>query len=76
MDDVILTRRSAPCRSLCQVVVVVICIGILLSYPIQAYVPVEILWPYVERRFRPLKHPVAAELGFRTAIVLFTCTYQ
>ncbi|XP_034243876.1 proton-coupled amino acid transporter-like protein CG1139 isoform X2 [Thrips palmi] len=57
---------------LCQVVVVVICVGILLSYPIQAYVPVEILWPHVERRFRPLKHPVAAELAFRSGLVLFT----
>lgn len=57
---------------LCQVVLVFICIGILLSYPIQAYVPFEILWPYVERRFHPLKYPVAAELAFRAVFVLFT----
>lgn len=57
---------------LCQVVVVGICISILLSYPIQAYVPVEILWPHVQKRLRPLKHPTVAELAFRFTFVLFT----
>ncbi|KAE8749660.1 hypothetical protein FOCC_FOCC003647 [Frankliniella occidentalis] len=57
---------------LCQVIKTGICVAILLSYPIQAYVPFEIIWPSIERRFQPLKHPVAAELTFRFAIVLFT----
>ncbi|KAK3930008.1 Proton-coupled amino acid transporter 4 [Frankliniella fusca] len=57
---------------LCQVIKTGICVGILFSYPIQAYVPFEILWPHIEKRFRPLKHPVAAEMTFRFAIVFFT----
>lgn len=57
---------------LCQVIRVGVSIAILLSYPIQAYVPVEMIWPWIERRFRPLRNPVAAEIAFRSAIVLFT----
>ncbi|KAE8740835.1 hypothetical protein FOCC_FOCC013627 [Frankliniella occidentalis] len=57
---------------LCQVIKVGLCIGILFTYPIQAFVPFEIMWPAVERRFRPLRYPVAAELAFRSAVVLLT----
>lgn len=61
---------------LCQVIKVGICIGILLTYPLQAYIPIEIIWPGLERRYGPFKRPLLTEIAFRTAFVLFTCEFS
>ncbi len=62
------------CCRLCQVIKVGLCVGIIFTYPIQAFVPFEIMWPVVEKRLQPLRYPVASELAFRSAVVFFTCT--
>lgn len=53
-----------------------LCVGILGTYPIQAYVPVEVLRPSVLRLVRGLgchAGTSAVDLGLRIAVVLFTC---
>lgn len=73
-DDVkgSLTLNVDQTTVLGQVLRVSLCLGIMGTYPLQAYVPIEILWPAVERRLRPLRHPALAELALRTCVVLFT----
>ncbi|XP_034255535.1 proton-coupled amino acid transporter 1 isoform X2 [Thrips palmi] len=67
-----LTLNLEQTSVLCQVLRVSLCLGIMGTYPLQAYVPIEILWPSIERRFRPLRHPALAELALRACVVLFT----
>ncbi|XP_039287467.1 proton-coupled amino acid transporter 4-like [Nilaparvata lugens] len=55
-----------------EIVQLNICFGILLSYTLQFYVPIKIIWPHVERKFAPMKHPVLCEKLFRTAFVIGT----
>lgn len=61
--------------SLSQVVKLIIALGILLTFSLQFYIPIVIMWPKVVKRFGPFQHPVFAELGFRTLLVLLTCKY-
>ncbi|XP_019866091.1 proton-coupled amino acid transporter 1 isoform X2 [Aethina tumida] len=57
---------------LAQSVKVVIPLGILLTYSLQFYIAVDILWPPVLEKFGPVKYPVFAELSFRSLLVLLT----
>ncbi|KAL3285189.1 hypothetical protein HHI36_019307 [Cryptolaemus montrouzieri] len=57
---------------LAQSVKIIISLGILLTYPLQFYIPVDVIWPVVLRNIGDLKYPVAGELIFRTILVLFT----
>lgn len=34
------------------------------------------MWPMVQARFGPFKHPIYMELGFRCALVVVTCKYN
>lgn len=61
---------------LSHVLMVGLCLAIMGTYPLQAYVPVDILWPPLSRRLGGSgpcgRHPVLAELGFRSCLVIFT----
>jgi len=49
--------------------------GIICTYTLQFYVPVEILWPKVEKKFGPFKSPLLWDTGLRVVLVLITCKY-
>ncbi|KRT82828.1 Amino acid transporter, partial [Oryctes borbonicus] len=51
---------------LVQALLILVCIQVLFSYPVQLYVPVTILWPMVVERYGPFKHNLRNLLCFRT----------
>lgn len=57
---------------LSQCVKLTIALGMLLTYALQMYVPVRILWPGVEERVGPFNRPVLYEILFRSFLVLVT----
>lgn len=57
---------------LAQAVKAIISLGILFTFALQFYIPVVIMWPMVQARFGPFKHPIYMELGFRCALVVVT----
>ncbi|XP_025836729.1 proton-coupled amino acid transporter 1 isoform X2 [Agrilus planipennis] len=57
---------------LAQSVKVIIPLGILLSYALQFYIPIDIMWPPVNESLGPFKFPIFAELSFRALFVLLT----
>ncbi|XP_063393374.1 proton-coupled amino acid transporter-like protein CG1139 [Cydia fagiglandana] len=66
-----LTLNMAPGHILSTVVQGLIALAMLLTYPLQFYVPVAIAWPGLRRKVGA-GSPVAKELGFRAALVLLT----
>lgn len=58
--------------SLAQSVKVMIAVAIFLTYSLQFYVPMEIIWKAVKHRFT--KHPTQVEYGIRTVLVIMTGT--
>lgn len=61
------------CCRLAQTVKVMISLGILFTFALQFYIPIDIMFPAVSNRFGPFKHPVFTELAFRAFFVLVTC---
>ena len=60
--------------SLAQVVQIMMATAIFLTYPLQCYVAVDILWTtYLSPRVDNKKYRVASEFGIRIGIVLLTC---
>ncbi|XP_067003603.2 proton-coupled amino acid transporter-like protein pathetic isoform X2 [Anabrus simplex] len=57
---------------LSQCIKLAIALGILLTYALQMYVPVRIIWSGVEKHYGPFKHPVFCEIAFRTVLVTVT----
>lgn len=57
---------------LAQTVKVMISLGILFTFALQFYIPIDIMFPAVSNRFGPFKHPVFTELAFRAFFVLVT----
>ncbi|XP_030758144.1 proton-coupled amino acid transporter 2 [Sitophilus oryzae] len=58
---------------LAQSVKVIIPCGILLTYALQFYIAVDIIWPNILKLLGPnVKYPVFAELTFRSFLVLIT----
>ncbi|XP_045610493.1 proton-coupled amino acid transporter-like protein pathetic [Procambarus clarkii] len=57
---------------LAEAVKIAMALSVLLTYPLQMYVPFEILIPSVTRRFTTKKGKLVAEYAFRTAMVLLT----
>ncbi|KAK9882050.1 hypothetical protein WA026_018900 [Henosepilachna vigintioctopunctata] len=66
------TLNLPPNEVLAQCVKIIISLGILLTYSLQFYIPVEIMWPTVLNYIGDTKHPVYAELVFRTLLVIIT----
>jgi len=58
---------------LSKVVISSMMFGIICTYTLQFYVPVEILWPKVEKKFGPFRSPLLWETGLRVVLVLITC---
>lgn len=72
-DDVqgSLTLNLKPGLVLSNVVQTLIALAIMFTYPLQFYVPVDICWPELRKKFGP-NSLIAKELGFRAVLVLFT----
>lgn len=48
-------------------------LGILLSYPLQFFIAVQIMFAAIEEKRGPLRYPLATNLLFRVFLVLLTC---
>ena len=59
--------------SLAQAVQLTISVGVLFSYALQMYVPIQILWPQIQKRWGPFKYNSVTEIIFRSSLVLITC---
>ncbi|XP_066256484.1 proton-coupled amino acid transporter 1-like [Euwallacea similis] len=67
------TLNLPPYEVLAQSVKIIIPCGILLTYSLQFYIAVDILWPNILAYLGPnVKYPVFAELTFRSLLVLLT----
>ncbi|XP_069701031.1 proton-coupled amino acid transporter-like protein pathetic isoform X2 [Periplaneta americana] len=55
-----------------QAVQLTISMGVLFSYALQMYVPIEIIWPRILERWGPFKHHSVTEIIFRSSLVLVT----
>ncbi|XP_068974164.1 proton-coupled amino acid transporter-like protein CG1139 isoform X2 [Bombus flavifrons] len=55
-----------------QCIQVAISLSILLTYALQFYVPIAIIWPKIVNRFGPFKWPVFAETVFRSSMCFLT----
>ncbi|XP_058790606.1 proton-coupled amino acid transporter 1 isoform X2 [Phymastichus coffea] len=55
-----------------QCIKLAISLSILLTYALQFYVPIAIMWPEFERQFGPCRWPVASEIMFRTTLCFIT----
>ncbi|XP_017893262.1 proton-coupled amino acid transporter 2 isoform X1 [Ceratina calcarata] len=55
-----------------QCIKVAISLSILLTYALQFYVPIAIIWPKIVNGFGPFKWPVLSETIFRSAMCLLT----
>lgn len=58
---------------LAQTVKLMVSMGLLLTYPLQFFVAVHIMWSAIEEKFGPLKHSTYSQLLFRCLLVLVTC---
>ncbi|XP_072390862.1 proton-coupled amino acid transporter 1-like isoform X1 [Diabrotica undecimpunctata] len=63
---------NLPEEWLYQAVKIAISIGILLTYCLQFYIAVGVMWPVAHAFLGDIKHPVMGELIFRTLLVLIT----
>ncbi|XP_026500631.2 proton-coupled amino acid transporter-like protein CG1139 isoform X1 [Vanessa tameamea] len=72
-DDVAgsLTLNLRQGHVLSTTVQVLITVAMLLTYPLQFYVPIAITWPFLRKKFGQ-RLPVAKELGYRALIVMLT----
>ncbi|XP_012532802.1 proton-coupled amino acid transporter 1 isoform X2 [Monomorium pharaonis] len=55
-----------------QCIKTAISLSILLSYALQFYVPIAIMWPGIVDKFGPFKWPVFAEIVFRSVMCFIT----
>lgn len=61
--------RLAQCVRLCMA------IAIFLSYGLQFYVPMNIIWPKIEQKFSSERAKIQGEYAIRVLLVLFTCKW-
>ncbi|XP_014209772.1 proton-coupled amino acid transporter 1 isoform X2 [Copidosoma floridanum] len=59
-------------NSLPQCIKLALSMSILLSYALQFYVPVAIMWPQFESKYGPFGWPACAELAFRLSLCFLT----
>ncbi|XP_037937739.1 proton-coupled amino acid transporter 1 [Teleopsis dalmanni] len=57
---------------LAQCVKVMVSLGVLLGYPLQFFIAIQIMWPNVMNLFNLQKKPLCGELIFRTIMVIVT----
>lgn len=63
-------------HSLAQAVKLMVSAGVLLGYPLQFFVAIQIMWPSVKQICGIQGRALAGELGFRTCMVLVTRKYM
>lgn len=63
------------CR-LAQSVRLMMALAIFLSYGLQFYVPMNIVWPLLKDRLHTEKAQMYGEYAVRTILVIFTCKYH
>lgn len=51
-------------------------IAIFLSYSLQFYVPMNIIWPKISQKFPNEQAKIQGEYAIRVLLVVFTCKYQ
>ena len=68
-----ISTKDSSVFSLAQAVQIIISVAILFTYALQMYVPVELLWPKIQRRWGPFKHNTLIEILFRSSLVVLTC---
>lgn len=66
------TLNLAKNEVLPQCIKTAISLSILLTYALQFYVPIAIMWPGIVSRFGPFKWPVLGEIIFRSAMCFVT----
>lgn len=70
-----LTQNLPADDYLAQSVLIIISVGVGLGYPIQFYIPIQILYPVIQRSVKiTRKYPLTFELIFRVFLVLVTFT--
>lgn len=66
---------SLDCCSLAVVVKLTVSLGMALTFPLQFFVPVQIMLPAVQERFEAHKRPVLVEMALRTGLVVLICEW-
>lgn len=61
------------CDRLAEVVKFSIGLCIALTFALQFFIPIQIIWPSIQERFGPFRSPTFAEMMFRMAMVCLTC---
>lgn len=63
------------CRA-AQVVLIIFAVSIFISYALQAYVPISILWgTYLIQKYENSDRKLLFEFATRLAVVIFTCKF-
>lgn len=44
-----------------------------LTFSLQFFIPIQIMWPFVEKKLGPFASPKMSELFFRAFMVFVTC---
>lgn len=52
---------------------IAVAIGMALTFPLQFYVPIEIMMPYINIKFASFNKPYAVELILRSVFVVLIC---
>ncbi|XP_033221689.1 proton-coupled amino acid transporter 1 isoform X2 [Belonocnema kinseyi] len=66
------TLNLASNEALPQCIKLAISLSILLTYALQFYVPVAIIWPQIVQQYGPFQYPVTAEIIFRSSVCFLT----
>lgn len=63
---------NLPEEALGHSVKIIISLAILFTYALQFYIPIDITFSIIQKKWGPMKHPIFAELAYRTALVIVT----
>ena len=63
------------CCSLAQSVRLMMALAIFLSYGLQFYVPMNIMWPFIRPHLRTERAQIFGDYIIRTCLVVFTCKF-
>ncbi|XP_047363406.1 proton-coupled amino acid transporter 2-like isoform X6 [Vespa velutina] len=72
LTEVVDEKKIYSQASLPQCIKLAISLSILLTYALQFYVPIAIIWPGIVEQFGPFKWPVLSEIVFRSALCFLT----
>ncbi|XP_023315601.1 proton-coupled amino acid transporter 1 isoform X2 [Trichogramma pretiosum] len=70
--DTLMQEEFSFTTSLPQCIKLAISLSILLTYALQFYVPIAIMWPEFQNYFGPCRWPVAGEIMFRSSMCFIT----